>query len=119
MWSSGSNTVLTVQTPGFYKISYMIDALGGSSAIPMSSIVLVITGANNPLGAGVSMPYCWGGYGSGGVAASYRVCTHSSGILPWYMYAGDTTSVYIKASSTGMTLSTSFSSFMCLELVSI
>jgi hypothetical protein len=119
MWSSGSNTKLTVQTPGFYKISYLADALGASSSAPMNTYVQVITGANNPLGSGVSMPFCWGGYGSAGVALSNRVCAHASGIIPWYMYIGDTTSIMVKASATGMTLNTSFDSYCCMELVSI
>lgn len=120
MWSSGANTLLTVQTPGFYKVSYAVDALGASSGIPMTSYVQVTTGAGNPQGSGVSMPEIWAGYSNGGISASFRGMLHSSGIIPWYMYAGDSAKIMISASSTGMTLSTTGGvSFFSLELVSI
>ena len=119
MWSSGSNTLLTIQTPGFYKVSYAVDALAASTSVPMNTIVQVVTGANNPAGTGVSMPFCWGGASAGGVASSLRGMAHASGIIPWYMYAGDTAAIQVNASATGMTLSTSIPSFFTLELVSI
>jgi hypothetical protein len=119
MWSSGANTKLTIQTPGFYKVSYMVDALGSSGSSPLNSYVQVTTGPNNPLGTGVGQPIQWGGYGSAGVALSFRVCAHASGVIPFYMYAGDTVAIEAHSSTTGMTLSTSFPSYHCLELVSI
>lgn len=120
MWSSGSNTRLTVQTPGFYKVSYAVDALAGSgAALPMNTYVQVTTGANNPQGAGVAMPFIWSGYASGGLSVSGRAMPHASGILPWYMYALDYAQIQVVASSSGMTTSTSVPSFFAMELVSI
>ena len=120
MWSSGANTILTVQTPGFYKISYAVDATTVSgAAIPMNTLVQVVTGANNPAGTGVNQPFCWGGYSSGGVASLGKGVCHASGIIPFYMYIGDNVQIQVKASSTGMTTNTGPASFMAMELVSI
>lgn len=118
MYSGGTPTRLTIQTPGFYKITYMISAAIAGTTLPMNASAHVVTGANNPVGAGVDTEM-WAGYGSGGVTGN-RVTARSCGVIPWYMYAADYVWVGCFASSTGMTLSTtSFPSYLCLELVSI
>lgn len=118
MWSSGTPTELIVQTPGFYKVSYSIDAVAASSASTIGTSVQVITGANNPLGAGVSMTPCWIGYGAALTASSLRVVCHGAGLIPWYMYAGDYAETRMIAYATGMTLNTTIPSTMYMELVS-
>lgn len=117
MWSSGANTQFTVQTPGFYKIAYSVATVGSSTAYTLGTSVVVTTGANNPLGAGISQLPIWQGYGSALTASSLRVVARNTGIIPYYMFIGDYVQVKAVAVST-MTLSTYIPSFMCLEYVS-
>lgn len=118
MWNSGSPTQLTIQTPGFYKMSYMLSGGTVSTTIDWNASAHVTTGANNPAGAGV-VSEMWPGYGSGSASAN-RVTCRASGIIPWYLYALDYVWVGALAASTGITLNTaSFPSYLCLELVSI
>lgn len=117
MWSSGANTRLTVQTPGFYKVEYWIDLMGSSSSTNADTYVQVTSGSNNPAGAGIIQP-CWGGHATAGVAASTRSGAHSAGILPLYMYSLDYVEIYALC-TTATPLSTSIPSFLTMELVSI
>ena len=116
MWSSGSPTQLTVQTPGFFKIDYMIDQNNG---ISYTSVAQITTGTNNPAGSGISTQ-CWPG---GSFGASNRCCARAGGILPFYMYALDYVQVLaypdINGSSTSSAPATFTPSYLALELVSI
>lgn len=118
MWSSGSPTLLTIQTPGFYKVEYMIDVLGTVAPGSMQTAVTITTGSNNPAGSGLTST-CWEGYACGTDTTSFRLAPHAAGVIPWYLYALDTVSVWAVESATGMTTSTSFPSYLALELVSI
>jgi hypothetical protein len=120
MWNSGTPTRLTVQTPGFYKIDYCIQAaVASGTSINMNTQATVVTGANNPAGAGIAT-IVYAGYGSGSAAGGLRAAGHSSGVLPFYMYALDYVTVSVVAQLTGSTLSASaFPSYMLLEFVSI
>lgn len=118
MYNSGTPTRLTVQTPGFYKISYLVNAFSSGTSISMNAFATITTGTGNPAGSGVTTN-CWAGGGAGG-ATGQRICARATGILPFYMYAGDFVTVSANAAATGNTLSVnSFNSFLALELVSI
>jgi hypothetical protein len=118
MWSSGNTSLLTIQTPGFYKVTYSVDCVGTSTAYTTQTVVQCVTGANNPLGGGVSLLQCLPGYGTGGVSASVRTASHAEGIIPYYLYELDTVAVQVKAVTAGMTLSTYVPCTMALEFVS-
>jgi hypothetical protein len=118
MWSSGTPTVLTVQTPGFYNMDYCVQG-AASPTINMNTGLLVTTGPNNPAGSGISTP-AYPGYGGGSQTGGQRCSGHASGVIPWYLYIGDTVGVNVVAGSAGMTLSTGVTpSFLALELVSV
>lgn len=117
MWSSGSNTKLTVQTPGWYKVAYAISAAGGTN--PFNTYVAGTTGPNNPQGTGVSLGHYWAGY-SNPVSASPGGAAGGSGIWPFYMYIGDTFQVNILAGTAGDTVSVAISdSFFQAEYMSV
>jgi beta-mannanase len=117
MWNSTFPAQLTVITPGYYKVSY---AIAQNSGVTMTSYIQVTTGSGNPQGAGYSTECCAGyAFGSGG-----HTTPHGSGIIPWYLYAGDIVQVYTFCNQSGAALiagqgSGWLSSFLELEFVSI
>ena len=119
MWSSGANTRLTVQTPGFYKLDYFVSLTSGGTTQNTVTFCKVTTGSNNPAGSGLTSQ-AWAGYGSGSAGGS-RVGGRASGILPSFMYALDFVQVFVLAQSTGQSTSISgfVPSWLCMELVSI
>lgn len=121
MWISGSPKRFTVQTPGWYKISYAVNV--GSTGGVFNSAVRATTGANNPQGSGVNSNYYWGACtdvssGSVGYAGA-------SGDWPLYLYQGDFLQVFIQAAASGASTGTAGNggnntgSFFAAELVSI
>lgn len=125
LYSSSSPTLLTIQTPGFYKAEYMINMYNGSTSPPnCNSYILYTTGSNNPAGSG-STSKCWSGYACGGDTNTGEVAVRSSGIIPFYCYEGDSVQVQVVASATGLsTYSTTqnanaYDSYFSVELVSI
>lgn len=117
MWSSGSNTILTVQTPGWYKVAYGISFAGATN--PVNTYIAGTTGPNNPGGSGNSIGHFWAGYSNGIVASPGGACG-GSGVFPFYLYAGDKIQVNILSNTTGDTLSVSVSdSFFQAEYVSV
>lgn len=121
MYSSSQPTRLAVQTPGYYRVDYMISGYQSNGSNPMNTWAQVTTGSNNPQGSGV-ITEVWPGYGVGNVGAQAVCCGRGSGIIPLFMYAGDYVTVYAQCTATGQTTATPSqfsSSYLCLELVSI
>jgi hypothetical protein len=122
MWSAGSATRFTVNTPGWYKVSYGVN-VGTVGGVFMTA-VRSTTGSNNPQGAGVNSSYYWAG--AANVVASSIAYPGATGDWPFYLYAGDYLSVFVKAatagastSGTGITGGNNGGSFFTAELVSI
>lgn len=117
MWSSGTNTRLTVQTPGWYKFRYAVVSAGGHT---ISTKLLSTTGPNNPLGSGVVSGENWGGYTVTSGTAGTNGTAGGSGIWPYYLYAGDWINVRALADVAGNTTDISVAaSFFTMEFVSI
>lgn len=118
MFNSGQTTRLTVQTNGWYNISYSIP-ISGSGQTTTDGGAFITTGSNNPSGSGV-VEACWGGMnGNINPGTTYHT-VHAIGVIPFYMYAGDWATIQIDAptGSTNVTdASTDFWAFMCLEWV--
>jgi hypothetical protein len=115
MWSSGANTKLTIQTPGWYKFRVGI-ATTGSHAI--NTKIRSTTGPNNPAGNGITSGDHWGGYIASG--ATFVGAAGVSGIWPFYLYSGDFLFVVAIADATGnSTNNTVVGSFFALEFVSV
>jgi len=109
MYSAGSPTLLTVQTPGFYTLRYAVSI----NSITHGTYCTVTTGAGNPLGSGITLT-CWGGYSIGNTAS----CAMCGGLLPAFMYAGDTVKVGSVPNTGAVTTLSNVVSFMSLEYVS-
>ncbi len=112
MYSVGSPSQLTIQTPGFYKIRYMVQMTASTNI--GNAYVLVTTGSGNPAGAGITQQ-CWGSYAWG--ITSYAMC--ASGILPGYLYASDFVQITAVPNTAATTFISDVASFISLELVSI
>jgi hypothetical protein len=115
MWSSGANTRLTIQTPGWYKFRCGITTATSGAVVDTS--LRSTTGSNNPAGSGIVSAQHWAGYtvvsgttvGGGG----------SSGIWPFYLYAGDFLQVMAQGQTAATTDVSVTSSFFGLEMVSV
>lgn len=97
MFSLSQPTRLTIQTPGWYKLRYMVNCgtVGGTYV----ANVVGTTGSNNPAGSGLTVGPYWQ---SGGVnTTSDRGRPAGSGIWPVYLYAGDYLQVQVEAAATG------------------
>lgn len=117
MWKSALNGRLTVQTPGWYKVRYMVGWSNAGSLISMNTYVQITTGPNNPAGQGITS-FCWPGYSVGG--SNNTTGTGAAGILPVYMFAGDYAQVFALANTSGSTVSTTYGfPFFSMELVSL
>jgi hypothetical protein len=114
MWVSGSNTRLTIVTPGFWEVRYCLNI--GTGGGHLSSYLRVTSGANNPQGAGVAFE--WGNGQATEVGTNdMSVCVAT--LLPTFMYAGDYVTLYgLVGSSTSTTNNTAFS-HMSARLVSV
>jgi hypothetical protein len=98
MWSSGTPSRLTVQTPGWYRVSYGINC--GTSGGTYGSCVRSTTGANNPAGSGVVSLNHWAGY-TNVTATSNPGYAGASGLWPAYLYAGDYLQLQMDAAAAG------------------
>lgn len=123
MWNVSTPNRLTIQTPGWYRVSYSVNC--GAAADTFVSWVTSTSGANNPAGAGVTSAPYWSG-SSDGVASSAAARPGGSGIWPFYLYAGDYLQVSVQSNAAGASTGTgapgtagSGGSFFELELVSI
>jgi hypothetical protein len=115
MWSSGANSRLTIQTPGWYKFRYSIATTGGHA---VNTKMRSTTGANNPSGSGITSGDHWGGYTPSGT--TFVGAGGCSGIWPFYLYAGDFLFIVALADTAGNTTNTSVTgSSFALEFVSI
>ena len=92
MWASGSPTLLTVQTPSYYRVAYYVPHAVANSV----SYVEITTGTNNPLTVGTTKQ-CWSGSASATSGAVF--CCGAAGVLPVYMYALDTVQVVVTPDS--------------------
>jgi hypothetical protein len=101
MWNSDNPTQLTVQTPGWYKVRYGLNTLNLGIGF-----VRYITGANNPLGSGLTSQNIYGCYAS---QTSAFLVGGGSGIFPYYLYSGDGVQLY--AASNGDSADTSVQNF--------
>jgi hypothetical protein len=85
MWSSGSNSRLTVATPGIFlaaaNVTYAA-ASGGARQIWFR----VTTGSSNPAGSGVTIPFGMSALNNAGGSLTSAVATK---FLTPYMYDGD------------------------------
>jgi hypothetical protein len=116
MWTSSAPTVLTVQTPGWYKVRWGLTV--GSTVLATTGSVYSMSGANNPGGSGNMSALFWSGYsGQFGTAPGGSGC---GGLWPYYLWAGDQLSLLASASTTGeTTVSTNNPSWFSAEYVSI
>ena len=96
MWNSGSPTLLTVQTPGYYRVAYYVP----HAAVASISYVKFTAGTNNPQHPTTKL--CWSGSAQGSAAV---VCCGAAGVVPVYMYLGDTVEVVV---TSGSAVSTDF-----------
>jgi hypothetical protein len=96
MWNSGSPTLLTVQTPGYYRVAYYVP----HAAVASISYVKFTAGTNNPQYPTTKL--CWSGSAQGSAAV---VCCGAAGVVPVYMYLGDTVEVVV---TPGSAVSTDF-----------
>ena len=123
IWAAGSPKRLTIQTPGWYKLSYGVNV--GSVGGVFNSAVRSTTGSNNPQGSGVTSNYAWGGYAD--VSSGNIGYCGATGDWPYYLYQGDYLQVFVKAAAAGASTGTSApgtginngGTFVQLELVSI
>lgn len=121
MWASGAPKKFTVNTPGWYKISYGVNV--GTVGGVFNTAVRTTTGSNNPAGSGINSNYYWQGYTD--VAAGPVGYGGATGDWPFYMYAGDFWQVTMKAAATGASTGAAGNggnntgSFFIAELVSI
>ena len=116
-WSAGSPTLLTIQTPGWYKVRYGVSFTSGDTGA-MSAAVRSLSGPNNPQGSGVASASYWGSScvcGTGTVNA-----IGAAGLWPFYLYTGDELRVLMYSSKTGNTTfgSSQYGSFFSTEYVS-
>lgn len=123
MWNAANPKQLTVQTPGWYKLRYGIN-VGSVGGITFNTYVTSTTGSNNPQGSGITSAPYWAGYADVGVGNFGFPC--SSGLWPFFLYAGDFVQVLIEASATGASTGTAGPgsttdaySYFSLEYVSI
>jgi hypothetical protein len=117
-WSPTAPTVLTIQTPGWYKVRYSVTFTDGDSG-GMSAAVRSLSGPNSPQGSGVVSLSYWG---SSCLCESGMVnAIGSSGLWPFYLYTGDQLRVLVYSSQTGNTTlgSAQYGSFFSTEYVSI
>jgi hypothetical protein len=110
MYSSSATDRLTIQTPGYYRVRYMV-ANNGYSATAWAQ---VNRGPNNPAGSG-ALSY-WPSYNIGSTTAMMG----AAGDLPVYMYALDYVRVNCSPNSSGGATDTTYEpSYLALELVSV
>jgi hypothetical protein len=111
MWNVSNPTRLTVQTPGYYRVRYGVNDNG----ITLNACAVIVTGSNNPVGAGVSSQ-SWGSYSIG---QSSQGRASAAGILPQFLYALDYVYVLASPNASATQNTTDGGSFLSLELVSI
>lgn len=108
-----TSTDIVIQTPGWYKVRYGVNCTGGTNLI--STRVVSFTGPNNPQGSGIQSLAYWGGY----CVISTTGAAGSSGLWPFYLYAGDILNVQAVTNNTGVTMvTTNAASFFAVEYVS-
>lgn len=96
-WNAGTPTLLTIQTPGWYKIRYGITFTSGDTG-GMSAAVRSLSGPNNPQGSGVASASYWA---SSCVCASGMLnAIGASGLWPFYLYTGDQLRILMYTSRT-------------------
>lgn len=123
MWSAGSPTFLTVQTPGWYKFRYSV-AVGTGGSVRVNCHMRSTSGANNPGGAGNNSAALWGAY-TYAAASSNNEYAGAAGVWPFYLYSGDQLAVRAYTDNAVSTVTTAPSSgnnggsFFSLEMVSI
>jgi hypothetical protein len=118
MYSAGNPTRLTVQTPGWYKVSWCIGGMHGSAAM-IHGYLNSTTGSNNPGGSGnVSADnWCNGQQSFSSTGANIG----AAGVWPYYLYAGDYIQLTGQNPAAGGATFTTFAneSFLSLEYVSL
>lgn len=112
MWASGSPGLLTIQTPGYYKVRYAVGAPNSGC----NGFIQGLTGANNPAGSGQTIAPQWGSYFLGTTAVG---CLGASGIIKQYLFPGDTLSVmFSRPAGAIVTILTDVPPWFSLEWVS-
>jgi hypothetical protein len=97
-WSSGSNTMYTAQTPGYYAVSAGIAfAVNGNGS--RIGYFQVTTGSNNPGGAGNTTIF--GTTANSPANASTVDCVLALGTTSPYLYVGDYLQVFAYQSTSG------------------
>jgi hypothetical protein len=111
MWSSSTPTQLTIQTPGYYHVRFMVNQAPATA----TAWVLVTTGANNPAGQGITNIY-YDGYV---IAVSNIGACGAAGVLPQYLYALDFVQVFCRSNVSSTTFGGTTGPFFSLEYVSL
>lgn len=109
MFSAGFNG-LTVQTNGWYRVSYAIPLAGISDGVAQ-----VTTGANNPAGSGITQQ-AWPA-NEGKAAGSQYSVAHAAGTFPNYLYALDQMQVLVSLASANSSVTTDFAAWLALEWI--
>lgn len=93
VWSSGANTVVTIQTPGIYTVDWFV-ACTGAAASQLTAWVQVQTTASNPSNpsSSITVQYC-------SIAANTtgsRIVS-GGGLAPVWLNTGDTLAVRVQS----------------------
>jgi hypothetical protein len=83
MYSTANGDRLTIQTPGWYKVSYTV-TLKSTTNLASNAAVYSTSGPNNPIGSGVTSSAFWASY-----VNYYPGAAASRGLWPFYLYEGD------------------------------
>ena len=83
MWSASNTDRLTVQTPGWYRLAYMVN-VNSTTGDASNAAAYSVTGPNNPQGSGHTSGAYWASY-----CDFYPGALQSRGVWPFYLYPGD------------------------------
>jgi hypothetical protein len=90
MWKASNPNILTIQTPGWYKVRYTV-AISTPNNSDYNTEVSFTTGPNNPLGSGTNFGSFYASYVTDGAFMH----ASGSGIIPYYLYSGDQVHLHV------------------------
>lgn len=104
MWNVSFPSRLTIQTPGWFKLRYIVNT--GTVANALNTYVTSTSGSNNPGGAGVTSAPYWAGYCENPGGAGLYTYAGASGVWPFFLYAGDYLQVSVTSGAAGSSTAT-------------
>jgi hypothetical protein len=114
MWNATTPNLLTIQTPGFYKVRAGVNLTAASCQ--HNCYLVSTTGYNSPAGPGIVSSQHWQGASVGDLA---NPCSRTSGVWPVYLYAGDYIQLFAASAGTTTQDNVNGGSYLSMELVSI